>query len=122
MSQRASGQVAETLNSLAELHFEGQSIDSLIAHIGRLALHTLQGWDAAAATLVTGDKVATYGATDDRVNPADQAQYDSNAGPCVDALKTAEVQYFDGNSGVARWREFAAGAAECGIHSTLSSP
>lgn len=93
-----------------------------MSHIGNLAVHSVNRWDAAAASLVTGDKVATYGATDERVNPPDQAQYDINKGPCVDALKTGEIQYFDGTSVEPSWRQFAESAANCGIYSTLSFP
>ena len=122
MAERASGQVDQAVNSLGELRFEGQTIDCIVGHIGRLAVQTMDGWDAAAATLVAGNKVATYGATDERVNPPDQAQYDSDKGPCVDALKSGEVQYFDGTTVEPRWRQFAETAADCDIYSTLSFP
>lgn len=122
MSKRASGKVDQSVNSLGELRFEGKAIDSIVAQIGNLAVQTMDGWDAAAASLVAGNKVATYGATDERVSPADQAQYDTDKGPCVDAMKSGEVQYFDGNTVEPRWRQFAETAAGCSIYSTLSFP
>lgn len=122
IKERASGQVDQSVNSLGELRFEGQTIDSIVGHIGRLAVQTMDGWDAAAASLVAGDRVATYGATDERVSPADQAQYDADKGPCVDALKSGELQYFNGTTVEPRWRQFAEAAADCDIYSTLSFP
>jgi GAF domain-containing protein len=122
MDGRATGKVGHSLNSLAELRLDGQTIDAVVADIGRLALDAMDGWDAAAASLVAGDRIATYGATDERVTPADQAQYDSQKGPCLDAMRSGDVQYFDGTSIEPRWRQYADTAAGCGIYSTLSFP
>lgn len=122
MDKRPVGSIDQSVNSLAELHFEGQTMDSIMGHVGRLAVQTLEGWDAAAASLAAGTKIATYGTTDERINPVDQAQYDSNRGPCVDALKSGETQYFDGTDVEARWRVFAESAADCGVYSVMSFP
>jgi hypothetical protein len=122
MDKRPTGRIDQTVNSLTELRFEGQTMDSILGHIGRLAVQGLAGWDAVATSLATGDRVTTYGATDERVNPADQAQYDADRGPCVDAIKTGECQYFDGTSVEPRWRQFAEVAANCGVYSVFSFP
>ena len=122
MDQRPAGHIDASVNSLAELRFEEQTIDSIVGQISELGVQALDGWDAAAASLVTRDRVATYGVTDERINPADQAQYDTNKGPCVDAFKSGEVQYFDGTTVEPRWRQYAETAADCGVYSTLSFP
>ena len=122
MDSRPTGHIDHSVNSLSELLLEGRTIDSLVGTIGRLAVETLQGWDAAATSLTTGGEVATYGTTDERINPVDQEQYDSDKGPCVDAIKTGEVQYFDGTSVQPRWHRFAEIAAEHQIYSVFSLP
>jgi transcriptional regulator with GAF, ATPase, and Fis domain len=122
MDNRPAGQIDQSVNSLSELRLETQTIDSIMKHIDRLAVAALQGWDAAAASLITGDQAATYGTTDERINAVDQAQYDNNKGPCIDALKTGEIQYFDGDNVEPRWRQFAETAADSGVYSTLSFP
>jgi GAF domain-containing protein len=122
LDKRPQGQVDQEVNSLTEIRFEGQTTDSLMGHIGRLGVRGLDGWDAAATSLASGTHIATYGATDQRVNRADQAQYDADKGPCVDAIKTGEIQYFDGTSVEPRWRQFAEVAGDCGIYSVLSLP
>lgn len=122
MDRRPMGKVDEAINSLAELELEGQTLDTLAGHIDRLAVQSLNGWDAAAVSLVTGHEVATYGSTDERVNPVDQAQYDANQGPCVDAIKEGGIQYFDGTAVDPRWRLFAESAADHGVYSVLSFP
>lgn len=122
MNGRPVGRIDQAANSLAELRFEGQTIDTIVGHIGEVAVESLVGWDAVATSLVTGDEIATYGATDPRVNPVDQAQYDFNRGPCVDAIKKGEIQYFDGASIEPRWRQFAEVAAEHDVYSVFSVP
>ncbi|MFP5353291.1 MAG: ANTAR domain-containing protein [Actinomycetota bacterium] len=100
----------------------GQTLDILMGHLGTLGLLALDGWDAVATSLVERDKVATYGATDERVNPLDQAQYDAMKGPCVDAIQTGEVQYFNGDDVPPRWRPFAEAAADHDVYSVVSFP
>lgn len=122
MDKRPAGQIDESVNSLGELQLEGQTIDTITEQIATVAVKSLDGWDAAAVSLITGKEVATYGTTDERINPVDQAQYDSNKGPCVDAIKNGEQQYFDGTSIEPRWRQFAETAADNGVYSVLSFP
>jgi ANTAR domain/GAF domain len=122
MDSRPTGHIDQSAKSLADLRLEGQTIDSIVGTIGRLAVESLKGWDAAATSLVTGDEVATYGCTDDRINPVDQAQYDAGRGPCVDAIKTGEIQYFDGDSVQPSWRQFAETAADHNVYSVFSFP
>jgi transcriptional regulator with GAF, ATPase, and Fis domain len=120
-NQRPVGHIDRAVNSLADLRLSSETLDSILGHIGRLGVGVMDGWDAAAATMVERDKVTTFGATDERVEPIDQMQYDSRGGPCVDALQGG-VQYFDGTSFPARWQGFAEAAADAGIYSVVSFP
>lgn len=122
MDERPAGRVARPVNSLADIRVSNESLDSLMAHIGRLGLEALDGWDAVATSVAEKDRVATFGATDERVNPLDQQQYDTGKGPCIDAIKTGDIQYFDGTDVEPRWRQFAEVAADQGVYSVLSFP
>lgn len=122
MDERPAGRVEQPVSSLVEIRVSNESLDSLMAHIGRLGVESLDGFDAAAASVVEKGRVATFGATDERVNPVDQQQYDANKGPCIDAIKTGEIQYFDGTDVEPRWRQFAEVAADHGVYSVLSFP
>jgi GAF domain-containing protein len=121
VTQRATGHTARAISSLADLDLSSETLDSILGHIGALGVDALVGWDAVAATMVEGDKLATFGATEERVQRIDQMQYDANSGPCVDALQGG-VQYFDGTSIEPRWRQFAEAAADAGIYSVCSFP
>lgn len=121
MTERAEGRVERPLNSLADLQLSTTTLDALMGLVGETGVATLEGWHACAASLITGDKIATFGSTDDEVDPVDQHQYDTMKGPCVDALG-GDVQYYDGSKDEPRWRQFAEAAAEAGIYSVVSFP
>lgn len=119
---RPSGRVKAPLNSLAELKLSNQTLDAVLGRIGEMALQTLPGWDAVAASMAENDRVATFGTTDERINPVDQAQYDGGAGPCVDAIRDGEFKYFNGTDIQPRWRQFAETAADAEVYSVVSFP
>ena len=121
MSQRPVGSV-EQVNSLSDLRLSAETLDSVMGHVSRVGVQTLVGWDAAAASLVEKDTFATYGTQDERINPVDQAQYDTKKGPCVDAAKAGEFRYFDGTEIPPEWRMFAETAAEANVYSVMSFP
>ena len=122
MTNRPTGGLDRPVNSLADLQLSEQTLDSVLGHIGRLAIEALPGWDAGGTTLALGERIATYGITDDRINEVDQSQYDADAGPCVDAMKSGDLQYFDGTSNSERWARFAAAAEDAGVRSVVSFP
>ncbi|MDP9068396.1 MAG: GAF and ANTAR domain-containing protein [Actinomycetota bacterium] len=122
MAERPAGRGERPVNSLGELQLSEETLDSVMGHVARLGIQALSGWDAAAASLVTKDRFATFGITDDRINTVDQAQYDSNKGPCVDAAKEGELQYFNGDDVPPPWCEFARTAADAGVYSVISFP
>jgi hypothetical protein len=122
MGERPEGTFSKTVSSLAELHLADETLDSIVGHIGCLGVVALDGWDAVGTTLQEGNRVATFGISDERVNLVDQMQYDSGAGPCVDAMKMGETHYFDGSLDEPRWRQFAQAAADAGIYSVVSFP
>lgn len=122
MTERPAGLVENPIGSLAEIRVSNESLDSLMGHIGRLGIAALDGWDGAATSVVEEDRVATFGATDERLNPVDQSQYDLGAGPCIDATNTGEIQYFDGSDIAPRWEPFAKAAAAHDVYSVVSFP
>ena len=121
-NERASRHVERPFNSLADLRLSEATMDSVLGHISDLGVAALPGWDAAAATIVEGGKIATYGATDERVQPIDQHQYDAGRGPCVDAMRDGATHYFDGSDVEPRWRQFAEVAGDAGVYSVVSFP
>jgi GAF domain-containing protein len=96
--------------------------------LDRIAGHAKEGIgpaDAVGMTLLDekGRATRTQIFTDDLSPEVDQAQYDEDTGPCLDALRSGEIIRVEDTSVVAdRWPAFSTRAAECGVHSTLSVP
>jgi GAF domain-containing protein len=95
--------------------------------LDRIAAHAKEGLGGAAVgmTLVDeqGQATRTQVFTDELSPEVDQAQYDEDTGPCLEALRVGEIIRVEDTSAVSdRWPAFSARAVECGVRSTLSVP
>lgn len=78
------------------------------------------GGDQASLTTVRAGKFTTLAATSDVPRLADEIQYDTNQGPCLDAIGTADAIRVDDLSTDARWPAFGrATSSRLGLHSML---
>src|SRR3954463_5083900 len=100
----------------------GSNLGDALTHIAVLATEAL-GAAMAGLTLNTDagrPKTVIY--TDGMVPEIDQAQYDSDCGPCLEAFRTLEIELVPDMATEPRWPEFAEAAARAGITTTLSVP
>lgn len=122
-SERAKGRIDENITALSDLVFSKETLDSVMLHIGRLGLASMDGWDAAGVTLGHKGAVETFGSTDGSVDRVDQVQYDDPGnGPCVDAMIEGKVHYLSDAEADERWPRFSEAALQEGIRSVLSIP
>jgi GAF domain-containing protein len=81
------------------------------------------GCDMAGLTLRDEHgRPSTVVCTSQMVPEMDQAQYDHDRGPCVDASRTQTIMRIDDTTTEGRWPEFAAEAVRQGVRSTHSFP
>src|SRR5689334_9477074 len=79
--------------------------------------------DAGGVTMLDqNDRPATVGCTDPVVAEIDEAQYQADAGPCVEAMRTGRVVRSDDLEAESRWPDFARVASAHGFRSVLSMP
>jgi GAF domain-containing protein len=79
------------------------------------------GFDAATVTARQEKDTATIAATDQRLVALDDAQYETDEGPCLAVLDPHDPIFLDNASEPDdRWQHFARTAAHLGIHSSLS--
>jgi GAF domain-containing protein len=71
---------------------------------------------------VMNDKVSTSVATHEVAQRADDHQYRTDEGPCLEAVRTGEIYKIDDMSGETRWPHFAPRAAQEGVTSSYSMP
>jgi serine phosphatase RsbU (regulator of sigma subunit) len=97
-----------------------RTADETLRKIVRLARCTIGGCDHAGVTVVNGE-FQTRAASDEVPCRVDRIQYESNEGPCLDAIRKAEILQSDDLRSEDRWPHFSSRAAnETGVRSMLS--
>lgn len=114
--------LAGALTELSGLLLGGETLEQTLQRVVRLAVRTVPGCDAAGVTLLTAGRPSTAAASDERVLPVDQAQYDAGEGPCLDAARHLRTNRVDLDEADERWPAFTARARAEGIHSFLAAP
>ncbi|MFL6136987.1 MAG: PP2C family protein-serine/threonine phosphatase [Frankiaceae bacterium] len=100
----------------------GRETQRALADVVRLATRAVAGCEAASLTLLHDGLASTAAATNDRVRRVDGAQYACNAGPCLDAIRSAVAVRVSDYGTEGRWPEVAGEAVRVGIGSSLSVP
>jgi len=98
-----------------------ESRDETLARIAELGARTVPGCDLLSVSApARGTRtVAHWG---DDPDPLDQAQYDADAGPCLEAIRAVSRISIDDISRESRWPEFRAAALEQRVVGSLSLP
>ena len=114
-------ELAEIFADMARELLSDASVEETLEKISRLAVKTIDGCDHAGVSLVEGRRVVTHGASDDVPEAIDIIQYETDQGPCLDAIREHEVFIVDHLGEEDRWSAFASRAAtETGVASILS--
>jgi GAF domain-containing protein len=113
---------AGVASSMAAFVLGRQPLDQTLARVAELARDAVAGADYAAVTTLRDGRAETTVATDPMITKVDQAQYDADCGPCLDAFRAGSPRRLDRTEDDARWPEFGRAAADQGIRSTLSLP
>ena len=86
------------------------------------AIHVVEGADHAAVSMVHGRKrVETVAATDEVAEQIDRVQYDTQQGPCLQALYDASLVRMTDGEAEHRWPDFTRHIRGLGIRSMLSA-
>ena len=110
--------LAMVFADIAEQLYDADSFDDVLLRIAEAAVLTVAGCRMASVTLVERSGFRTAASTDPAARAVDQAQYQSDEGPCLDAVHAPMVyaQSFPDE----RWPTLASRPTESGVQSTLS--
>jgi GAF domain-containing protein len=97
-------------------------LDDLLQRLIQLAAQTLRGAASVSITLQDEGGYRTSNSTGRVALVIDEAQYEADAGPCLEALRRGEQVQVQLDEAVDRWPAFAARAREEGITGVLSTP
>src|SRR5829696_7039259 len=110
--------LAMVFAGIAEQLYDADSFDDVLLRIAEAAVSTVAGCRMASVTLVDRSGYRTAASTDSAALAVDQAQYQAQEGPCLDAVDAPMVyaQSFPDK----RWPTLAARPIESGVQSALS--
>jgi GAF domain-containing protein len=114
--------LARSLESLARILFAGQSSEATLGAVAHLAQRTIPGCESASVTVLEPGRPKTTVSTGEVAEVIDRHQYEGDAGPCLQAMRTDRVIRVDAYDEERRWPELAAAALAQGVHSSLSLP
>jgi GAF domain-containing protein len=99
-----------------------EPLSDALQHVAESAVTALHV-DMAGLTLLFPDgRARTAVCTSEIAKKVDQAQYDADRGPCLEAFRTKRQIRVDDTSTDDRWPAFATAAQEHGVRSSLSLP
>jgi GAF domain-containing protein len=115
-------ELARLPDLLQEFVTGSRPLNDTMTDVADLAIAAV-GCDMAGLTLRDGHgRASTVVYTSQMVPEMDQAQYDYDRGPCLDASRTQTITRIDDTTTDTRWPEFAAEAVVHGVRSTQSFP
>jgi GAF domain-containing protein len=113
--------------SMAELQqvmLDTESVQDFLAELARQAAGLVP--DGLSCGMTVQDRgrrrPVTVACSDEIARKADEAQYESDAGPCLTAMRRASLVRIDDIAKDRRWRHFASRAESLGIRSCLALP
>jgi hypothetical protein len=110
--------LAMVFADIAEQLYDADSFDDVLLRISDAAVSTIAGCRMASVTLCERSEYRTAASTDPAATAVDQAQYQSQEGPCLDAVDAPMVyaQSFPDE----RWPSLASRPTQSGVQSALS--
>ncbi|ROS73301.1 GAF and ANTAR domain-containing protein [Cellulomonas sp. PhB143] len=111
------GLIAQSVRTLAD----EPSLEQTLARTAELAVALVDGCDAAGISFVArGGRIETPAATDDVARRGDELQYALGEGPCLDAVRDAEVVSAPDLADDPRWSRWGSRVVEeLGVRSML---
>lgn len=114
--------LTDDLIILAGTPDDGSDVPALLRSITQFAADLLPPVDYASLTARQQDGYVTVAMSSEVALAVDEAQYAENAGPCLDALRTAEPTAVPRIDATVNWPGFRAAAYRLGLHASLSIP
>jgi GAF domain-containing protein len=114
--------LAASLVELASLLLAEETLETTLQRIVALAGNAIGGCDFASVTYLAETDPKTVVSTSAVAEEIDQAQYDSDSGPCLDASRRQQVVSVPSMAEGAGWTQFRGSALSHGVNSSLSLP
>ena len=108
--------------ALSRFFVGGGTLGQTLTRVSDLTVEAISAADLAGITMVVEGRDRTPVFTDETAPEIDQAQYDSNEGPCLSAFREMRITQIQSTREDGPWPAFRKVAAGRGIYSTMSFP
>ena len=117
------GELAAVYARMAGLLLSEETVDSAVRLVTGLAADVVRGSVGAGVSLLDdAGRRRTTGASDERVEHADDLQYELQEGPCLAAWAGRVLVRVDDVTVDDRWPRWSRAVAACGVRSVMSAP
>jgi ANTAR domain/GAF domain len=110
--------LAMVFADIAQHLYSADTFNEVLVRIGQATVSTVEGCQMASITVNEDGVFRTAASTDAAATKTDQAQYQANEGPCLDAIEDPIV--YAPSFPDDRWPTLASGPIESGVHSAVS--
>ncbi|MGI8778467.1 MAG: hypothetical protein ACR2LJ_14045 [Acidimicrobiales bacterium] len=101
---------------------DNETLRELLQGVVLLARHSVPSAHSVSITVADGDGYRTTNSTGEEALVIDEAQYEGEAGPCLEALRSTRQVRVTVGADTGHWPLFETSARESGVTSVLSSP
>lgn len=112
----------QSLAAVAGLLLGERGREAILDLLVSLATTAIVGVDAASLSLKTSGRFETATATSDDVRQADEVQYATGSGPCVEAIDGGQAVNVELEATRESWPEFSDTTLALGYRAVLSTP
>jgi len=97
-------------------------LESSLYRVAHTAVDVIDRCDAASVSMAADGQVTTWVSTEAAAERVDAHQYQSDEGPCLDAIRNDEANFVDSLAADERWPTFSPRAVAEGMVSLYSLP
>ncbi|MEV4049786.1 GAF and ANTAR domain-containing protein [Amycolatopsis sp. NPDC049688] len=101
---------------------QGEELPVVLQRLCRQVVRAVPDTDMASITLLDDGSPYTATSTGEAALRIDQAQYEADEGPCLEAARTGRIQRVKVGEAARRWPAFTAAAGDDAVTSYLSAP
>ena len=119
---QVTAELADSVSTAARALFAPGSVPETLQRIVDLSVETIDSCDLAGIFLVADGRVTTPAASDPLVTTLDGLQFETDEGPCLDAISEQGVYYAEDLQDDDRWPQFGPRASGHGVRCLLAIP
>jgi GAF domain-containing protein len=115
-------ELADSISATARALFAPGSVAETLERIVDVSVATIDSCDLAGIFLVADGRVTTQAASEPLVAELDGLQFETDEGPCLDAISEQGVYYAGDLQDDDRWSQFGPRATRLGVRCLLAVP